>query len=360
MGGGRIVKTAAELENEVTKLAHTLDLEQVADVEIDKGLELIEEVHKYLERMDVGSCKGCIAVLGTTGVGKSTLVSLLFGEGRLLVHHENEYSRVLVAEKPLAGVDIHSGSSSKTLLPGVIRTRIGDEDVVVFDMPGSHDTRGPFAELVVHSILKWMLAKHEQMKFLLVATPPQQRPQGIGLANTINRVYDGSSNAVLVYMKCDADFEPGSTTILEGIETEKRKIPAFALLKPAKSDREGLDYSSKYQVAKRVILKQLVAPVSSIDVFEGSVPESAQLLLQNFCKRSIAKARHAISQEFLRAYRPDRLRRSFDEISALLDALIHNLNSVSKAAKRLRLMERWTGGSLVICKEEWLTEECRV
>ncbi|EGZ19593.1 hypothetical protein PHYSODRAFT_327802 [Phytophthora sojae] len=175
MGGGNIAKTktAPQLEDEVTKLARTLDLEQVSDVDIDKGLELIEDVHRYLEQTNFNKCRRCIAVLGTTGVGKSTLVSLLFGEGKLLVHHENAYSRVLVAEKSFPGVDIRSGSASKTLLPGVIRTRINDEDVVIFDMPGSHDTRGPFAELVVHSILKWMLAKHEQMNFLLVATTPQ-------------------------------------------------------------------------------------------------------------------------------------------------------------------------------------------
>ncbi|KAG3114889.1 hypothetical protein PI124_g9938 [Phytophthora idaei] len=92
-------------------MAQILDLEEVSDDDIDKGMGLIEEVYAYLEKVDRDESSNCIVVLGTSGVGKSTV-----GSGK-----ENysctEFSRTLIAENPTPGVDIPSGSSSKILMP---------------------------------------------------------------------------------------------------------------------------------------------------------------------------------------------------------------------------------------------------
>ncbi|KAF1787297.1 hypothetical protein GQ600_23513 [Phytophthora cactorum] len=93
---------------------------------------------------------------------------------------------------------------------------------------------------------EWMLSKHGHMRYLIVATPPQERLQAVLLTDTINRLFTGDSNAVLIYSKCDSDFDPQSTRVLEGIDSDKRTIPAFAL-QPRENDVEGLNYSTSYQ-----------------------------------------------------------------------------------------------------------------
>jgi hypothetical protein len=344
-------------------------------------LALIEEVHAHLEEVDVADSTHCVAVFGTAGVGKSTVVSLLFGGGKLRVHHENPFSRVLVAEKPLCGVEIRSGSVSKTLLPGVVHARVNGERVVVFDMPGSQDTRGPFAKLVVHSIIKRTVAKYKTIHALLVASPTHNRPQRVALARAINGA--GGSNAVLVYTKADSDFDPRSTEVLEGIDPDKRDIPAYALRKPAASVQENHDYSSDYESTKRNILDKLLRPVTEANAIAGSVPASAELLVQRFATRILEGAREALSASFL-DMSSGNFYRSFGVISEVVAArdspqkvefmnMMETLQlvlpqscclradpAVRKAATRIDLMQRWTGTPFLHFKDEWLTEEGRV
>lgn len=127
-----------------------------------------------------------IVVLGTTGAGKSSVVSFLFGEGGMLVHRERRYSRVLVAEPPLPGVFIGSGAISTTLLPVVNHVDLRDGAIAVWDMPGIRDTRGPFVELVVHFIFQWMLKDDKILKFVIVSSPLLGRPQIVMLQSMIN------------------------------------------------------------------------------------------------------------------------------------------------------------------------------
>ncbi|KAG7387020.1 hypothetical protein PHYPSEUDO_014800 [Phytophthora pseudosyringae] len=370
------LKTAEQLVNEVTKLALRLDSATVSDEDIDRGLELINEVHAFLDQGDRDTSSNCVAVLGATGVGKSTVVSLLFGQGRLLVHHEDEYSRVNVAENPLPGVDIQSGSLSKTLLPGVVRASFGGTPMLVFDMPGTQDTRGPFAELVAHSVLKWLVVNRRNVRFLIVATPPQERSQEVKLADTINRTCTSGSNAVLVYTKCDPDFDPKATRTMKTLNPKSRNIPAFALPTPRKSDEEGQDYSSPHREMILRVLRELTVPVVESKTFAEVVPDSAQLLLRNFCNRSIEIARHALSQIFISTYHPRGARYSlstvvellsmlenpdplsFETIVGQMQQLVENPRcidgdpGVQRAVARLKLMEMWCGGELIRCKDE--------
>ncbi|KAG3240225.1 hypothetical protein PI124_g14874 [Phytophthora idaei] len=380
------LETAERLEEKVTKMALRLDSATVSDEDIDQGLELIKEVHAFLDQNDYDKSRNCAAVLGATGVGKSTVVSLLFGDGKLLVHHEDEYTRVLTAEKPLPGVNIQYGSLSKTLLPAVLHAGVGSQSVVVFDMPGTQDTRGPFAELVAHFVMKWLFANHKNVQFIIVATPPQERSQEVTLASTINRACAGGSNAVLVYTKCDADFDPRITTKMKAINPENRNIPAFTLPRPRKLDEEGLDYSSPQREMKLSVLCELTSPVKQSKAFAEFVPDSAQLLLRNFRNRSIEFARDALSQAFLSAYlkyNPQESRYTLSTDSELLNILenpdppmfedflgqiqwlvphsgsISGNPSVQRAVERLNLMEIWSGGALIRCKNEWFSTKCR-
>ncbi|KAG2851663.1 hypothetical protein PC110_g16086 [Phytophthora cactorum] len=253
-------------------------------------------------------------------------------------------------------------------------------------MPGTQDTRGPFAELVAHFVMKWLFANHKNVQFIIVATPPQERSQEVTLASTINRACAGGSNAVLVYTKCDADFDPRITTKMKAINPENRNIPAFTLPRPRKLDEEGLDYSSPQREMKLSVLRELTSPVKQSKAFAEFVPDSAQLLLQNFRNRSIEFARDALSQAFLSAYlkyNPQESRYTLSTVSELLNILenpdllmfedflgqiqwlvpqsgsISGNPSVQKAVERLNLMEIWSGGALIRCKNEWFTTKCR-
>lgn len=76
--------------------------------------------------------------------------------------------------------------------------------------------------------MKWILAKYKDMHYILVATPPQERSQVRKLAALINQTCTRGSNAVLVYTKCDIDFDPECTRGMKEIDPENRNIPAFA------------------------------------------------------------------------------------------------------------------------------------
>ncbi|KAK1944249.1 hypothetical protein P3T76_004161 [Phytophthora citrophthora] len=166
------------IEQEVATLAPRLDVMtgSLNAEDVEKGLALLEEVDKYLAlcicldtyRAD----KTNIVVLGTSGAGKSAVVSFLFGEGRIVVRHESKSSRVLVTKIPLHSVSISSGAVSTALLPAVSLVTLEEEPVSVWDMPESPDTRGPFVELVVHYIYRWMLKDDKNLKFIIVSPPP--------------------------------------------------------------------------------------------------------------------------------------------------------------------------------------------
>ncbi|OWZ19247.1 Protein translocase subunit secA [Phytophthora megakarya] len=170
---------------------------------------------------------------------------------------------------------------------------------------------------------------------------------------------------------------------MDGIDSDKRGIPAFALYKPTKSDEEGLDYSAKYKDIQHRMLDKLSASVTPADILLGSTPETAQLLLQRFIDRSIENARDVVSTAFLRLYAYASFHRTVDEITALLEALsrqqvitfedlirllqqmlpglcrIRDLEPVKKTIRRLKMMKKWTGYPFTLCKEEWVNEECR-
>ncbi|KAI9991966.1 hypothetical protein PInf_017346 [Phytophthora infestans] len=148
------------IERDITELSHRLDTRTGSPnaADVDKCLDLLDEVDAYLTHSVFGSDRDVdpepnIVALGTTGAGKSTVVSFLFGE-RIFVRHASRYSRVLVAIPALDGVEIRSGSVSASLLPIVNHVSMQDEDVAVWDMPGYRDTRGPFVKLVCRLALE--------------------------------------------------------------------------------------------------------------------------------------------------------------------------------------------------------------
>ncbi|KAE9221739.1 hypothetical protein PF004_g12970 [Phytophthora fragariae] len=283
-----------KLEADIAVIAAKLEesLDSTEEV-LDHGLSLFDEVEAYLTHSVYDSSSECkpdanIVVLGTTGTGKSTVVSFLFGKGRMLVHHESPFSHVLVSEVPLPGVAIRSGSDSTTLLPICNHVRLGEEVIAAWDMPGSRDTRGPFVELLVHFIFKWMMVGDKTLRFIIVSPPLHERPQIASLQNTINGSLIRAENAVLVYTKCSWDFDPDSTADLK-IKESKRGIRSFALPAPVKLDAEGHDYTAQYQEEKCEILTALAELRSDSVKFEDPLPEAAQRLLERKSRRGFSK-----------------------------------------------------------------------
>ncbi|EGZ19586.1 hypothetical protein PHYSODRAFT_312701 [Phytophthora sojae] len=303
-----------KLEEAIAVVAAKLEesLDSPTEDVLDQGLSLFEEVETYLTHSVYDSDSESkpdtnIVVLGTTGTGKSTIVSFLFGEGRMLVHHETPFSRVLVSDPPLHGVSIRSGCDSTTLLPICNHVKLGEEVIAAWDMPGSRDTRGPFVELLVHFIFKWMLVDDKTLRFIIVSPPLHEHPQIASLQNTINGSLIRPENAVIVYTKCSWDFDPGSTS--------------FALPAPVQSDEEGHDYSAQYQEEKSEILTALTKLRSDSVNFEDPLPDAAQRLLDKFKESSVAFARDKISKCFLKVYDWKAYRGSLDEMENTLDAL---------------------------------------
>ncbi|KAE9004715.1 hypothetical protein PF005_g13642 [Phytophthora fragariae] len=288
-----------KLEADIAVIAAKLEesLDSTEEV-LDHGLSLFDEVEAYLTHSVYDSSSECkpdanIVVLGTTGTGKSTVVSFLFGKGRMLVHHESPFSHVLVSEVPLPGVAIRSGSDSTTLLPICNHVRLGEEVIAAWDMPGSRDTRGPFVELLVHFIFKWMMVGDKTLRFIIVSPPLHERPQIASLQNTINGSLIRAENAVLVYTKCSWDFDPDSTADLK-IKESKRGIRSFALPAPVKLDAEGHDYTAQYQEEKCEILTALAELRSDSVKFEDPLPEAAQRLLERKSRRGFSKLEQTI------------------------------------------------------------------
>jgi hypothetical protein len=335
-------------------------------------------VDKYLNNACAGGSN--IVVLGTSGAGKSTVISFLFGKGRMLVHHENPYSRVLVAEEPLAGVAIQSGSTSSTLLPVCSHVDMPDEKgVAVWDMPGSQDTRGAFVELIVHNIYEWMLASGKTLRFVIVSPPPTERPQRAGLEKTINSSTISRENATLVYTKCSREFDPRSTAGLN-VSAEKQRIASFAMLEPMMANGQGHDYSDEHSELKGAVLETLAQLRSSATQVNGALPPAAQLLQNEFREFSIAFSGGNVSRWFLEVFDREKYRgtvadmrdvlrmlsstdgRSFDDVLGILACLARTTedrilldDSVRQAKRCLVILFK-----LKVCRHlsVWLSAAC--
>ncbi|KAF4318018.1 hypothetical protein JM18_007303 [Phytophthora kernoviae] len=380
-----------QLEKDIANVAAKLDeaANSPAVEDLDRGLSLLSDVETYLTRSIYGESSPSqlgtgtnIVLLGTTGAGKSTVVSFLFGEGNLFVHYEGQYSRVLEAELPLDGGTIRGGSISSTLLPIVSHVLLGSDMAAVWDMPGSRDTRGPFVELVVHLIFKWMLVDNKPLRFVIVSPPLLERPQIVTLQDIVNGSLIRADNAVVVYTKCSTDFDPRSTADLE-IDTSKRGIRSFALLAPMRVDPEGHNYSLQYAKEKQNVLEAIGRLKSQAVTFKQPLPDAAQRLLANFCEISVAFAREKLSTSFLAVYDWDAYRgtlsgmknalkrlRCPDELSLETMAEILGLfvpgkseqirfdPEVMEASRRLSLLETMTDGKINQQITGWLTSEC--
>ncbi|OWZ19248.1 hypothetical protein PHMEG_0006533 [Phytophthora megakarya] len=311
-----------DLEKKIINVAGKLESCPSGE-DLDLGLDLIDKVSSYMEKScSTGSNdlpKRNIAVLGTTGAGKSTVVSFLFGKGRMLVHHESRFSRVLIAMK---GVSIQSGSISSTLLPVCNCITLGEDIVAVWDMPGNRDTRGPFVELIIHLIYHWM--RKASLSFVLVSPPLLERPQIAALENIIRSPLISQENAVVIYTKCSEEFDPQSTEDLNIIQS-KRAIRPFALREPKRVDPEGHDYSAQYAYQKAEILCALVTLDTSEASFNDSFPDSALLLLNKFREHSIVSAREVLSICFREVFT-----HNFHGTLSELHDLLHTLNGTEK------------------------------
>ncbi|KAK1944251.1 hypothetical protein P3T76_004163 [Phytophthora citrophthora] len=313
------------IDQKIVELSPRLDVTSGSPnaEDIDTGLSLLEEVETYLTHSVYGNNadnKTNIVVLGTTGGGKSTVVSFLFGEGRIVVRHESEFSRVLMAESPLPGVSIQSGGTSVSLLPVVNHVKLQDEPVAVWDMPGSRDTRGPFVELVVHFTYRWMLKDDKNLKFIIVSPPPLERPQIVALEKMINGSLVRQDNAIVVYTKCDSEFDPNSTSVLN-ISDTKRDIHSFALRAPMKANEDEHDYSSEYSDRKTTILHALWDLRPSQVEFDEILPDSAKLLLHSMTKTCIERVQETLSACFIRLYSWDSYRATYEDICTTLEML---------------------------------------
>ncbi|KAL3661971.1 hypothetical protein V7S43_012778 [Phytophthora oleae] len=314
------------IEQEVAELAPRLDVRtgSPSAEDVEKGLALLEEVDKYLTLSvyveKYSDDKTNIVVLGTSGAGKSTVVSFLFGDGRIVVHHESKFSRVLVAEAPLPGVSIESGGTSASLLPVVNHVKLEDEPVAVWDMPGSRDTRGPFVELMVHFIYRWMLKDDKKLKCIIVSPPLLERPQIVTLEKMINGSLVRQDNAVVVYTKCDSDFDPDSTSDLN-INESKCGIRSFALRAPVKKNEDGHDYSSEYSERKSEILRAIRGLQSSQVEFDEILPASAKLLLNSMTKTCVERVQETFSACFTSLYNWDTYRATYEDICTTLGLL---------------------------------------
>ncbi|KAE8890831.1 hypothetical protein PF011_g12343 [Phytophthora fragariae] len=320
-----MVRDRGDIERDIQELSARLDAqgESPGENNIHRALLLLADVETYLKGSVADSglqsnTKPNIIVLGTTGAGKSTIVTFLFGSGRLVVQHEGHYSRVLVADPALPGVEIRSGPISSTLLPVVSHVNLGSGPVAVWDMPGSRDTRGSFAELIVHLIFKWLLKDGRETRFLLVSPPLHERPQRLMLQNLINGSLVREDNAVVVYTKCTTNFDPRSTADLD-IEESKRNICSFALPAPDQDDRDGHDYSLEHLTRKQNILTALNSLHSRQVVYDKPLPAAAKLLLDHLTRACVKFVREKLSTIFLAVYEWDKYRETFDKINLTIE-----------------------------------------
>ncbi|KAJ8575282.1 hypothetical protein ON010_g3934 [Phytophthora cinnamomi] len=264
-----------------------------------------------------------VVVLGPSGAGKSSVVSFLFGTGRLIVRHQGRLSRSLVADPPLPGVEIRGGAISSTLLPVVTHVRLRSGMIAVWDMPGCRDTRGPFAELVVHFIYKWLLKNQGNLRFLLVSPPLHERLQRVTIRDLINGSLIREDNAVLVCMKCATDFEPQTIADLDldGVDANKAHIPMFPLPAPKQANCDGHDYSAQYTRRKDDILTALGNLHSHPAEYSTPLPDAAVLLLGQMTTACVTFVQDRLSAIFLEEYKWENYCKEFDETDYTLDEL---------------------------------------
>lgn len=160
----------------------------------------------------------------------------------------------------------------------------------------------------------------KELKFIIVSPPLLDRPQIVALEKMINGSLVRQDNAVVVYTKCDSEFDPGSTSDLN-LSESKRDIRSFALRAPVRANEDGHDYSSEYFEKKTEILHALRELRPSQVEFNEILPDSAKLLLNSMTKTCIDRVQEALSNCFIRQYNWDSYHATYEDICTTLERL---------------------------------------
>ncbi|XP_059488083.1 uncharacterized protein LOC132203929 [Neocloeon triangulifer] len=126
----------------------------------DSSVAEVEELLRFGDTMDFGS-SSYIVLLGSSGVGKSTLAKFLVRDSSLMVFRKGR-SFVYYDNSTISGIT----RQSKTLLPNHYKDL--ETGQVIVDMPGFSDTREPKYEIAAAYFIKKVMESAEKLKIVVV------------------------------------------------------------------------------------------------------------------------------------------------------------------------------------------------
>lgn len=236
--------------------AHDRNLKTNDTVHLDSVSEILEFWKHQEERMNIGSQHNVTIFLGTTGAGKSAVISLLAGNDleSIEIYEGSETFRIV---DKLGRVSLNSTILSQTLVPELIVDN--ESGAAYYDCPGFKDTRGVKYDITITYLIRKLLLEYaDSVKFVFVIAHSQVSDGGdrngiIDLARHINgfiKNIDKFSDGIgLVVTKVEnvAKVFKGSiafvddNVLLEGIQR---------FLSRAKSDLETLNGNNSLSISE--------------------------------------------------------------------------------------------------------------
>ncbi len=140
---------------------------QRANTQTPPGLsrEVLDKLRRAIEFAEAARNKNVIALIGPTGVGKSTIANHLLGKTLRVVQIAGARRRLEVEGQPLAAIS-HSGTEAETLFAQTY-IRPDRQNEALVDCGGFYDSRGVSNEIAVVTSMKLTLEAAASSKIAL-------------------------------------------------------------------------------------------------------------------------------------------------------------------------------------------------
>ena len=174
--------------------------------------ELYQKIQAALEQsksiLDKAEGKDLVLFLGASGAGKSTTINYL---SDIELERTNNFQlRVARQSNQEGSAAIGHGRDSATSIPQLIDVTHNSKTYTLVDLPGFHDSRGVEQEIVNRFLIKQIIDKAENLKFVFIASSNEYSDQsrlGQGIKKdieTFKDLYPGliESNSLIIATKC--------------------------------------------------------------------------------------------------------------------------------------------------------------
>ncbi|ORY20334.1 hypothetical protein BCR33DRAFT_819649 [Rhizoclosmatium globosum] len=272
------VKNISELADALSKDDNT---KECTEAQLDSILNPLQQTQHML---DCFSGTDMVLAIGESGHGKSTLLNAQFNSHELIVTEEGDI------ECRSGGFQIGKGYHSHTLFPSFLLLSNG---ILVVDLPGPDDTRGPYYKLLIGFIYRAFFNNKRKVKLILVQIHPRVYGRGASFQRIINSDFVSETNSIVVYTKGGTFQKPSPEDLTA--EFTSKKIKSFFMPSPQQPGQ----YITQNKNIQDAITTGLNELTPSAPLYNCEWDSEVQILLQRLTLKAKSIAGKLVESELV-------------------------------------------------------------